>query len=216
MPPQPSDDCGNACGSEYTPPTPGASETPDAALHFLPKPTVSPSHVLRLVADAIRLVTPLGPVFRGSALLAGWLCQKERSNWSVRRRICVDWRRKAAPRFVFGLLCTETGFPLAHELLVPTRRLSLSKAWYDDATRGTHASQHPKWSVGRWIHDPFCYAAAVAAVVDALHAMQPAQYASKHPKAADGPGMLIVRYHDDEGEKELVFGHAEKASNNEG
>jgi Arc-like DNA binding domain len=33
--------------------------------------------------------------------------------------------------------------------------------------------KHPKWKIADWINDPACYEAAVAAVLDALHAMQP-------------------------------------------
>jgi hypothetical protein len=68
---------------------------------------------------------------------------------------------------------------------------------------GAHARGRPKSKASQWIYDPFCYAAATAAVVDALNAMQPVQ--SNQPKQPDRHGRLIIRYHDNDGfEKELV------------
>jgi hypothetical protein len=93
----------------------------------------------------------------------------------------------------------------------------MAAAFLRGGQAGAHASRHPKWSVARWINDPNCYQAAVAAVVNALHAMQPGQSGAKHPSPADRSGTLTVRYHDGEGEKEVVFSHeAEKETSSEG
>jgi hypothetical protein len=36
-----------------------------------------------------------------------------------------------------------------------------------------HACKHPRWTTAQWVHDPFCYEAAVTAVVEALRALKP-------------------------------------------
>lgn len=104
----------------------------------------------------------------------------------------------------------------------------MAAAFLRGGQRGAHAGRHPKWDVARWIHDPFCYGAAVAAVMDALCAMQPAQHA-KHAKPGEpskmpqelGPGTLdivsaegktLVRLHPD-GTQEVFYNVEEKVGN---
>jgi hypothetical protein len=50
----------------------------------------------------------------------------------------------------------------------------MSAAFLLGGQRAAHR-KHPKWTVSEWINNPACYGAAVAAVVEALGAMQPRQ-----------------------------------------
>jgi hypothetical protein len=61
----------------------------------------------------------------------------------------------------------------------------MASAFLMGGQRGARARKHAKWTVAEWINDPFCYEAAVAAVVDALHAVQPMPYEPKQPKQED-------------------------------
>ncbi len=49
----------------------------------------------------------------------------------------------------------------------------MAAAFLRGGQRGARALGHPKWKVDQWIFDIACYESAVAAVVDALHLMQP-------------------------------------------
>lgn len=56
----------------------------------------------------------------------------------------------------------------------------MSAAFLRGGQRGARAMSR-RWTPAQWVNDPFCYAAAASAVVDALNTAQPLVYQSAHP-----------------------------------